>query len=190
MTLFKILYWLGIAAQIAIRAPFAKSQNAAKSERRVSLTERILLGLLTVAGLVLPLLYTFTPWLNFADYHLPAGLGWLGVLLLIGSLFVFARAHIDLKSNWSPSLEIYQEHSLVTNGIYARIRHPMYASQALFGLAQLLLLQNALAGPLNLIVVILFFLLRVPAEERMMLDAFGEPYREYMKRTGRLLPKF
>jgi protein-S-isoprenylcysteine O-methyltransferase Ste14 len=190
MTLFKILYWLGILAQIVIRAPFAKSQNAAKSERRVSPTEQALLGLLTVAGLLLPLLYTFTPWLHFADYHLPAGLGWLGVVLLVASLFVFARAHIDLKSNWSPSLEIYQEHFLVTNGIYSLIRHPMYASQGLFAIAQLLLLQNGLAGPLNLVVVILFFLLRVPAEEQMMLDAFGEPYREYMEKTGRILPKF
>ncbi len=64
MTFFKIVYWAGIAAQLAIRAPFGKSRiSAAKTERRVSQTERILLGLLTVAGVLLPLLYTFTPWL-------------------------------------------------------------------------------------------------------------------------------
>jgi protein-S-isoprenylcysteine O-methyltransferase Ste14 len=191
MTLFKIIFWVGIVSQIIIRAPFGKSRvGAAKSEQRVSQTERILLGLLTVAGLLLPLLYTFTPWLNFANYTLPAGLGWLGVFLLACALFVFARAHIDLKSNWSPSLEIYQDHALITSGIYSIIRHPMYASQGLFATAQLLLLQNWLAGPLNLIVFILFYLLRIRAEERMMLDVFGEPYREYMGRTGRILPKF
>jgi hypothetical protein len=33
-------------------------------------------------------------------------------------------------------------------------------------------------------------MLRIPKEERMMLDKFGEEYRAYMKRTGRLLPYF
>ena len=31
---------------------------------------------------------------------------------------------------------------------------------------------------------------RVPREEQMMLDQFGDEYREYMKRTGRFLPKW
>jgi len=96
MTLFKIIYWAGIVAQLAIRAPFGKSRiAAAKTERRVSRTERILLAC---------------------------------------ALFVFARAHIDLKSNWSPSLEIYQDHTLITSGIYHYIRHPMYASLGLLAM--------------------------------------------------------
>ncbi len=66
----------------------------------------------------------------------------------------------------------------------------MYASLALIAIAQSLLLQNWLAGPLNLIVFILFYIFRIPAEERMMLAAFGEPYREYMQQTGSILPKF
>ncbi len=190
MILFKIIYWGGLAAQIAIRTPFGKSRiSAAKTQQRVSPTERILVGLLTIAGVFLPLLYTFTSWLNFANYPLPAGLGWLGVFLLVCALIVFARAHIDLKSNWSPSLEIYQDHTLVTSGIYQYIRHPMYASLALLAVAQLLLLQNWLAGPLDLVVFVLFYLFRIQAEEQMMLDAFGEAYREYMQKTGRILPK-
>jgi len=31
---------------------------------------------------------------------------------------------------------------------------------------------------------------RVPKEEQMMIEAFGDGYREYMKRTGRFFPKF
>ena len=106
------------------------------------------------------------------------------------SVLVFTRAHVDLKSNWSPTLEIFEGHTLVTKGIYGYIRHPMYASQWLWSIAQILLLQNWLAGPLNLIFFIPFYILRVHAEEKMMLDTFGGPYREYLKKTGSVIPKF
>lgn len=191
MTLFKIVYWLGLITEMVIRAPLQKTWKAsAKTEQRVSTTERVLLGLLAVFMFFLPLIYALTDWLDFADYSLPTWMGWLGVVLLIGALVVFWRAHKDLKSNWSPTLEIFADHTLITNGIYATIRHPMYASQWLWVIAQILLLQNWLAGPPNLVFFVAFYILRVRAEEQMMVDKFGEAYREYMQKTGRVLPKF
>jgi len=52
-----------------------------------------------------------------------------------------------------------------------------------------LLLQNWIAGFANLLIFIPFYMLRVQAEEKMMVDTFGDEYREYMKRTGGVLPK-
>jgi protein-S-isoprenylcysteine O-methyltransferase Ste14 len=190
MSIFKIVYWAGLVIEIAIRAPFAKSSRAvAKTEHRESRTEKVLLGLLTVAGVILPLIYSITNWLDFANYSLPVWMGWAGVFFLACAVLVFARAHLDLKSNWSPTLEIGQDHTLVTNGIYRFIRHPMYVSLLLWSIAQILLLQNWLAGPSALIVFIPFYFLRVQAEEKMMLDTFGDQYREYMKKTGGVIPK-
>ena len=191
MTTFIIVYWIGLIAEIAIRAPLQKRwKTAAKAEQRVSQTERILLGLLWVVMFILPLIYSVTGWLDFADYTLPTWMGWLGVALMACALFVFTRAHMDLKSNWSPSLEIFESHTLVTSGIYKHIRHPMYASQWIWVIAQILLLWNWVAGPLDLLFFIPFYILRVRAEEKMMLDTFGDPYREYMKKTGGVIPKF
>ena len=190
MLVLKIVYWVGMVIEIVVRAPFRKTWKAGvKTEQQVSALERFLLGMLTVVMLVFPLIYSLTGWLGFADYSLPGWAGGLGVFLMAGSLFVFARAHLDLKANWSPSLEIRADHRLVTNGIYALIRHPMYASQALWALAQILLLQNWLAGPLNLVFFIPFYLLRVQAEEKMMLAAFGSQYEAYMKKVGGMIPK-
>jgi protein-S-isoprenylcysteine O-methyltransferase Ste14 len=189
MAEFKIIYWLGLVAQIVIRAPFATSvRSSQKTERRVSRTEKTLLALLSF-GIVFPLIYSLTNWLDFANYRLPVWMGWLGALLLACGLYLFARGHRDLRSNWSPSLEIYAGHTLVTSGIYRYIRHPMYASQWLMSFAQILLLQNWLAGPIALLIFIPFYLLRVREEEKMMLDTFGDEYREYMKNVGGVIPK-
>jgi protein-S-isoprenylcysteine O-methyltransferase Ste14 len=189
MLVFKIVYWAGLVGQIVIRYPYRNNTKAEKSNTRESTTEKILLGLLSFA-LIPALIYTFTPWLDFANYSLPGWVGWLGVVILVGSLYVFWRAHTDLASNWSPTLEIYAKHTLVTKGIYGMIRHPMYASQLLFAIAQVLLWPNWIAGPIQLIIFIPFYLLRVRAEEIMMEEIFGEEYKQYEQRTGRVVPKF
>jgi protein-S-isoprenylcysteine O-methyltransferase Ste14 len=188
---FKIIYWVGIVLQIVIRAPFdAARRKNSKIEERVSRTEQILLGLLTLGGIFLPLVYSLTHWLDFANYSLSVWTEWAGVGVLVCALYIFARAHIDLKSNWSHSLEIYSGHQLITVGIYALIRHPMYTSGWLMGIVQVLLLQNWIAGPAYLMVFLPFYLLRVRAEEVMMLDTFGDEYRQYAAKTGSLFPKF
>jgi protein-S-isoprenylcysteine O-methyltransferase Ste14 len=190
MGFLRAVYFIALIIEIIIRAPVDKRRRQGKiSKRRVTAQEQILLGLLTLGGVVAPLIYAFTNWLDFANYSLPAWAGWLGIVLTAGALFIFWRAHADLGVNWSPSLEIREKHELITRGIYGAIRHPMYASQWLLTLATPLLLQNWIAGFLNLVVFIPFYILRVKAEEQMMLDSFGEQYRGYMKDTGRVLPK-
>ena len=184
------VYFIALIIEIIIRAPVDRKRRQGKiRERRITAQEQILLGLLTLGGFFVPLIYAFTNWLDFADYTLPAWAGWLGILLAAGALFIFWRAHADLGVNWSPSLEIRDQHELITRGIYGVIRHPMYASQWLLTLATPLLLQNWIAGFLNLVVFVPFYLLRVKAEEQMMLDSFGTQYQEYMKTTGGVLPK-
>jgi protein-S-isoprenylcysteine O-methyltransferase Ste14 len=55
-------------------------------------------------------------------------------------------------------------------------------------LGQALLLQNRIAGWASLVLFMPLYLLRVPREERMMLERFGDAYRDYMSRTGRIVP--
>ena len=190
MTIFKAIFWIAIIAEMVIRAPISKKQRKeAKSDQRVSTQEKTLLGILFLGMFFVPLIYSTTSWLDFANYSLPAWVGWLGTALMVCALIIFWRAHADLGLNWSPSLEIRKEHTLIKNGIFGYIRHPMYASQWVWVIAQPLLLQNWIAGFLNLLVFIPFYILRVRAEEQMMLDTFGDEYRKYMAETGAILPK-
>jgi protein-S-isoprenylcysteine O-methyltransferase Ste14 len=190
MDIFTAIYFAILVIEMIIRAPLnRKRKQETMSERRVTNQEIFILILLFLGGFVTPLIYALTDWLDFANYTVPAWAGWLGVLLIAAGLFLFWRAHADLGLNWSPSLEIREKHELITRGIYGVIRHPMYASQWLVALAQPLLLQNWIAGFLNLAAFIPFYLLRVKAEEQMMLDSFGTQYQQYMKKTGGVLPK-
>ncbi len=72
--------------------------------------------------------------------------------------------------------------------ILDHIRHPTYAAHWLWAIAQALLLQNWIAGLAMLASFLSLYLLRVPREEEMMLEHFGEEYGSYMNRTGRVIP--
>jgi len=190
MDIYTAIFFLAILAESVIRVPLNQKRKAEKKVvSQVTSREKSMLFLLWGGMFVLPVLYAATSWLDFANYTLPAWTGWLGVVLIGGSVFVFWRAHADLGLNWSPTLEIREKHTLITRGIYSVIRHPMYASQLLWSVAQILLLQNWIVGFSSLVVFFPFYFMRVPAEEQLMLEQFGDQYRSYMQKVGAVFPK-
>jgi protein-S-isoprenylcysteine O-methyltransferase Ste14 len=101
---------------------------------------------------------------------------------------MFQLTHRALGRNWSISLDVREDHQLVTDGIYRKIRHPMYTAFWLWAVAQALLLPNWVAGFSGIIGFGILFFGRVAREEQMMLEIFGDRYREYMARTYRVIP--
>jgi len=87
-------------------------------------------------------------------------------------------------------LEVRTGHELVTSGVYARVRHPMYAAIWAFSLAQWLLVSNWFAGPAAAACFAPLYFIRTPREERFLRDVFGPAYDAYRQRTGRLVPRF
>ena len=187
--MFKIVYGIGWACIVLIRLPYRwRARTSPIVVDRKTAREKSLLALLAVGMGVLPVVYIFTPVLNFANYKPRSWAGWTGAASFAIALPVLWRAHADLGQYWSESLQLRQGHQLITSGIYRYIRHPMYAFGWLFGSAQALLLQNWIAGPSGLVSFGLLYFSRVPREEHMMFDQFGDEYRSYMKRTGRVIP--
>ncbi len=181
---------VSLVVYIIIRAPHGKrSTKVAIAEDRKGGLE---IGLLIGAWLgttIVPVVWITTSLFVVAEYTLhpvPYGLG-LGMMVL--GLWLFYRSHTDLGTNWSVTLQTREEHSLVTTGIYSRIRHPMYSAMFALGVAQALFLPNWIVGPAYLVSFGLLYVFRVRIEERMMLDRFGTEYEEYVQRTGRLIPR-
>ena len=186
----KAAFIVSLISMMLIRAPHGKRSGQVKiQESRKGRLEIALLALMWFTTLVLPVISIASPLLSFADYGLHILSFLLGIVCAAMGLWLFYRSHADLGINWSISLEIRQEHQLVTGGVYERIRHPMYMSIFLLALAQAFLLSNWIAGPLYLLAFLLMFALRFMPEERMMLETFGNQYVAYVKRTKRLIPK-
>lgn len=187
---WNIVFLVGFVVYAGIRHHFEqRTKSNEKVLRRFDALEKALLLIVFVGNLLLPALYLFTPLLSFADYRLPAFAPWCGSAIMLASLWLFWRSHADLGLNWSISLEMRKGHQLVRHGVYRAIRHPMYASILLWGIAQALLLQNWIAGPSALVTFVPLYVCRTPREERMMSEAFGEEYRDYMRQTGRVFPR-
>jgi protein-S-isoprenylcysteine O-methyltransferase Ste14 len=185
-----VVFLVGFVAYLGIRNEYARrTKGEATTHRQVDWLEVSLLTLVMPGSLLLPLLYLFTSWLAFADYHLPAWAPWCGTAIMLAALWLFWRSHADLGRNWSISLELKKDHCVVNHGVYRLIRHPMYASIFLWGIAQGLLLPNWLAGWCAFVTFAVMYFVRTPREERMMCEFFGEQYRDYMRGTGRLFPR-
>ena len=137
---------------------------------------------------LIPAVYALSGFPAALDRPFVPWLAWFGIVPEIGALWLFRRSHADLGRNWSISLEVRKQHALVTAGVYQRIRHPMYTSFFLLGVAQALLLANWLAGIAGIAGAAVLFGFRVAREERMMFEIFGDDYRAYMARTKRIVP--
>ncbi len=179
---------LGTTAIIAVRVHYRlKSRNADVVENQMGGLEVALMALVSI-GFVVPLLWVASSVFAIADYTLRLVPFIAGtVCLALGSL-LFLRSHADLGANWSVTLSVREGHELVTEGAYRHVRHPMYLALFLYSLGQALVVPNWVAGLSCGVAMAVLFVLRVGAEERMMLEHFGKEYEAYKARTKRLLP--
>ncbi len=184
-----ILWALMLVTWCAMRYPAMRRARRQKTrvDRRSTL-DISLLVLCTVGLVVLPILWRLHAFDGFADRGQGIIPLVLGLVSGIAFLWLFRRSHKDLGKNWSVTLEVREGHQLVTQGVYAHVRHPMYASFLLWGVTQALLIPNWIAGFAGLAAVLALYAVRQSREEAMMRDTFGAEYDAYSARTKRLIP--
>jgi len=176
---------------VTIRKIHERKAGERLSLKGTPIAEAALMVLWGISAGVLPFFYIFSTWFDCADlpFKMPSAIGFLGTGFFLLSIWLLHRSHVDLGKLWSPTVEPESKQRLVTEGVYKRIRHPMYSAHVLWGISQVLLLPNFIAGPLALVFIIAVISLRVPREEQALLEEFGDDYRKYIKTTGSIVPK-
>ncbi len=144
------------------------------------------------SGLVLMLsvvAYLINPrWMRWSGLDLSAALRWsgagLGAVSLAFALWIFRT----IGKNITSTVETREEHELVTSGPYRWVRHPLYTVGTSFFMSLGVVAANWFIGLASLVVLVML-LIRLPKEEEKLIERFGDEYRAYIERTGRLLPR-
>jgi protein-S-isoprenylcysteine O-methyltransferase Ste14 len=127
-------------------------------------------------------------WISWSKVVMPSWLRWLGVVGAASSVILVAWTHRALGRQYSAELAIQKDHVLVTTGPYARTRNPMYTGFIMLSLSMAVMASNLLVLFFAILVTLPFPWIAME-EERMLLETFGDDYREYMRRTGRFFPR-
>lgn len=188
--LFVILLFIRLFYGLMVRkeghSSWSLDKEAVKREGKLSILMRPLIFLVM---LVVVVLYAISPAASFwLVVSLPDWLRWLGAVVGAISLPLLIWVHQTLREYWSTTLQLRKSHSLITQGPYSWVRHPMYSVLMLNFIGLSLVSAIWLFILLAAISPILFNRIAV-IEEKMMLEQFGDDYSEYMKYTGRFLPR-
>jgi protein-S-isoprenylcysteine O-methyltransferase Ste14 len=192
-TIFRILLPILILAFIAHRGYYTKKSSRPENETLKKREEGILskiAGLLGMIGFVAMIGYVINPqWLSWASLPFPIWLRWTGVGIVLIGFALLQCAQVTLGRSWSDTPRMMKEQALITSGPYRFIRHPIYTAFILILGSTLFIASNWLIGITWAGMTVLDIASRIGFEESLMVEYFGDQYREYMKRTGRLLPR-
>ena len=192
-TIFRILAAVILFTGTGISTYFrrkADRDSGEKLSRKADGTPMMMV--IRIGGLILwlsPLVYLINPaWMAWSKLGLPEWVRWLGVGIGILCAFGIYWLFSSIGSGITPVSATRKEHKLSTRGIYRWVRHPLYTIGSSFIVSFGMMADNwfiALMGMLAFIGMAI----RTPKEEANLIEKFGDEYREYMKRTGRFLPK-
>jgi len=110
-----------------------------------------------------------------------------GLVLFVVGVGIRYVGKRTLGRYYSYGLRVLPDHKLVTGGIYRYVRHPISLAVLVYD-PGIPLIFSSLYGFLITLALVPLVLYRITIEERMLLQKFGDEYREYMRRTKKLIP--
>lgn len=111
-----------------------------------------------------------------------------GLILSLMAIPMGISVFTSIGKNITDTVETRKNHQLVTNGIYRFIRHPLYTTGFLFFVGLGLFSSNWMMLILSMIVLVTLSI-RTISEEQKLIEEFGERYTEYIRSTGKFIPK-
>ena len=190
---FRILAAVILITGMAISSYYRRKADRDSGEKLSRNADgNAMMTVIRVGGLILwlsPFVYLINPaWMAWAKVGFPDWVRWLGVgfgiLCTLGIYWLFS----SIGTGITPVSTTRKEHKLVTSGPYRWVRHPLYTVGSSMFVAFGMMADNWFIALLGVLAFI-GMAIRTSKEEANLLEKFGDEYREYMKRTGRFLPK-
>ena len=135
--------------------------------------------------------FYFLGYFDFAKLNFNFYIQIIGVIIILAGFSLLFWAHKHLGINWSPIIEkrFSKSRGLVKLGPYKFIRHPIYSASFIALVGFFFLSANWILVGIPLLILLAFYSIKIPKEERELTENFGKKYIQYMKSTGGLLPK-
>ena len=191
--IFRIILHVIIVAFIAHRGYYTRRSARPEKDTLKKREEGLITKLaesLSLIGFTAMLIYVLKPnWLAWASLSFPLWLRWTGVGIALAGFALLQWAQIALGRSWSDTPRMMKGQALITSGPYQFIRHPIYTAFILILGSTFFISANWLIGLTWAGMTALDIASRIGFEESLMVEYFGDQYREYMKKTDRLLPK-
>ena len=111
----------------------------------------------------------------------------LGLALAASGAALAILSRMLLGRNWSATVQLKQEHELITVGPYRLVRHPIYTGLLLQFLGTAVMVGDW-RGLLAVAIVFVSFWRKLRLEEVWLTEHFGESYRLYKAGTKALIP--
>ena len=200
---FKIAFFVILFSFAYVMTAYTKKAKARREDKAIRIKIHnesevpLLLKLRAIFGI--PFYFGVFVWIfasKFMEWSailLPVWVRWTGLALGILSVFLNAWSHRTLSTklgeDFDPMLRLLKIPALVKDGPYTKMRHPIYLAFLLMQISVLFLTSNWFIGLCGIAIIISVIAIRVPEEEKLLIEQFGDEYREYMKHTGRYLPK-
>lgn len=187
-------YWVGVGVMIA--------RVRRKTGRTVGLVpEQGLERLLWLFWVPVVAAWIYLPWATLARpgtvAALPAfamrepaylALRWVAAAVAVVSLAATIRCWARMGTDWRMDVGLDRKADLITDGLFARVRHPIYAFSILLMLCTL-----AIVPTLPVLAIasahIVLMTIKARNEERHLLATHGDAYAQYLRRSGRFLPR-
>lgn len=112
----------------------------------------------------------------------------VGTVIFAAGIAIRWYAIVHLGRLFTVDVAIASDHRLVESGPYRLVRHPSYSGALLAFLGLGICLCNFASVAALVVPTLLVFLRRIQVEEAALSAALGDPYRDYMRRTKRLIP--
>lgn len=178
---------MAISAVHRRRARLAGGVIARREEGGALLALRALVAVPLFLAVALTIVYP--PAMAWGVAPLPAWARWAGAVLGVATVPLCYWVFATLGKNVSETVLTKDDHRLVTGGPYRWVRHPLYTSGIALFLAIGLMAASWFILVFVVLVVVLILAVVIPAEERELVERFGDDYRRLRRRTGRLLPR-